>query len=183
MRQSRVNPDHKREGHPRVHGIFLNSYGFSAGFVNASFGDSSPNSSICTTNITRVLGFGKAFWDQVSDPTEDNLYKAPISVENVLASAHPITFSCYHSVGEFGVTGDVYVSTLKSAQKIGFNVVEKAALIYDTIFFLTLHHEKAVNLGEMNDDEQADWWFKLGIYYGTCIFLIFYTEAEVDPEN
>ena len=151
--------------------------------MNASFGDSSPNSSICTTNITRLLGFGSAFWNQVSDPTEENLYKATGSVENVLASAHPITFSCYHSVDEFSVTGDLYVDTISSAQKVGYNLVEKAALIYDTIFFLALHHQKAVLLSEMNEDDQADWWFKLGIYYGTVVFLIFYTPSEVDPEN
>lgn len=35
----------------------------------------------------------------------------------------------------------------------------------------------------MNEDDQADWWFKLGIYYGTVVFLIFYTPIEVNPEN
>ena len=86
-------------------------------------------------------------------------------------------------MGEFSETGDLYVDTISSAQKVGYNLVEKAALIYDTIFFLSLHHQKGVYLAEMNEDDQADWWFKLGIYYGTVVFLIFYTPSDVDPEN
>ena len=61
-----------------------------------------------------MLGFGTAFWNQVSNATEENLYKAAVSVENVFASAHPITFSCYHSWGEFSETGDLYVNTISS---------------------------------------------------------------------
>ena len=112
MRRSSVNPMLKSSGHPRVGGFFSNTFGFSSGFVNASFGDASPNSSICSTNITRVISFGTSLWDQLSDPTEENLYEATNSVENVLASAHPITFSCYHSVTEFGKTSDYYLETL-----------------------------------------------------------------------
>ena len=111
LRSSSVNPMLK-EGHPRVGGFFSNTFGFSSGFVNASFGDASPNSSICSTNITRVLSFGTSLLEQLSDPTEENLYEATNSVENVLASAHPITFSCYHSVSEFGKTTDYYMETL-----------------------------------------------------------------------
>ena len=123
-------------GHPRVGGFVMNSYGLFAGFIDASFGDASPNSSICTTNITRVISYGIAFWVQITDPTEENLYKASISVENVLASVHPITFSCYYSVYEFGTTGDYYMETIVDFQKISFNLVEKLGQIYDTIFFL-----------------------------------------------
>ena len=101
VRQSRVNPMLESR-HPRVGGFFSNTFALSSGFVNASFGDASPNSSICSTNITRVISFGTSLWEQLSDPTQDNLYEATNSVENVLASAHPITFSCYHSISEFG---------------------------------------------------------------------------------
>ena len=113
LRQSRVNPM-LESSHPRVGGFFSNTFGFSSGFVNASFGDASPNSSICSTNITRVISFGTSLWGQLSDPTKENLYEATNSVENVLASAHPITFSCYHSVSEFGKTTDYYMETLSN---------------------------------------------------------------------
>ena len=98
MRRSCVNPMLKSSGHPRVGGFFTNSFGFSSGFMNASFGDASPNSTICSTNITRAINFGIDFWDQITEPTVENLNNATNSVENVLASVHPITFSCYHSV-------------------------------------------------------------------------------------
>ena len=36
-------------------------------------------------------------------------------------------------------------------------------------------------LAEMTSAEAANWWFKLGIYYGTTAYLLFYTPEEVDP--
>ena len=33
----------------------------------------------------------------------------------------------------------------------------------------------------MTDSEATNWWFKLGIYYGTTVFLVFYTPEEMDP--
>ncbi len=46
LRQSHVNGNNMRHG-PVVGGFVTNVYGFSTGFVNASFGDASPNSAIC----------------------------------------------------------------------------------------------------------------------------------------
>lgn len=70
--------------------------------MNASFGDASPNAKICETNITRALSFGHVFMDQVRNATEEELAKASTSAENVLASVHPITYSCYQTIFEFG---------------------------------------------------------------------------------
>ena len=33
----------------------------------------------------------------------------------------------------------------------------------------------------MTEAEVANWWFKLGIYYGTTIFLVFYTPDDIEP--
>ena len=33
----------------------------------------------------------------------------------------------------------------------------------------------------MSEAEQAEWWFKLGIYYGTATFLVFYTDEDIEP--
>ena len=30
----------------------------------------------------------------------------------------------------------------------------------------------------MTDAEVSNWWFKLGIYYGTTVFLVFYTPDD-----
>ena len=33
----------------------------------------------------------------------------------------------------------------------------------------------------MTEAEQADWWWSLGMYYGTVVFLVFYTPEEITP--
>lgn len=33
----------------------------------------------------------------------------------------------------------------------------------------------------MSDTDAANWWFKLGIYYGTTVFLVFYTPETIEP--
>ena len=52
-----------QKSRPRVGGFFGNAYGFSSGFVNASFGNASPNSVICETNITRIINYGAEFYN------------------------------------------------------------------------------------------------------------------------
>ena len=36
-------------------------------------------------------------------------------------------------------------------------------------------------MADESESEVANWWFKLGIYYGTTTFLMFYTPEEHDP--
>lgn len=60
LRSSRVN---RKEVSPKVAGLFGNSFAFVNGFVNASFGDASPNARICETNITRIIKYGFDFKD------------------------------------------------------------------------------------------------------------------------
>jgi hypothetical protein len=42
-------------GSPRVAGTWDDMYGFSAGLMQSSFGDASPNSTVCATNLTRIV--------------------------------------------------------------------------------------------------------------------------------
>lgn len=93
--------DGRRES-PRVQGFFGNSFALVNGFVNASFGDASPNAKICETNITRIISYSIAFRNQVKEGEEDDLANAAVSAENVLGAIHPIAFSCYTSIDEFG---------------------------------------------------------------------------------
>jgi len=62
LRSSKVN---SRKLSPHVQGFFGSFFGsgfsFVNGFVNASFGDASPNAKICETNITRMISYGLAF--------------------------------------------------------------------------------------------------------------------------
>ena len=60
-------------------------------------------------------------------------------------------------------------------------MVHKAGKIYDTIFYLRKHQNDNKDLDDMTQAEQADWWWSLGMYYGTVVFLVFYTPNEVEP--
>ena len=79
--------------------------------MNASFGDASPNAKICQTNLTRLVDFSQSFVSDVKNASEPALADAAISAENILASVHPITFSCYESLFEYGDTADYYMET------------------------------------------------------------------------
>ena len=107
--------------------------------MNASFGDASPNAKICETNITRIISYGLALKAQVLNATEEALADAAVSAENVLAAVHPITYSCYMSVGEFGATGDYYMDTFSDFNKVSYNLIHQLGKIYDTIYYLTKH--------------------------------------------
>jgi len=36
-------------------------------------------------------------------------------------------------------------------------------------------------MGDMTEGEVSNWWFKLGIYYGTTVFLVLYTPDDFQP--
>lgn len=107
-----------------------------------------------------------------------------ISAEDVLASVHPIAFSCYYSVHEFGDAADYYFLTLQDFSLLSYNVIHEGGKLYDTIFFLRKHHKAYDDLKVTGSEEEIeDWWYKLGIYYGTATFLIFYSPPTVSPFN
>ena len=139
VKQSTINGESSMRHGPVVGGFITNVYGFSTGFVNASFGDASPNSAICQTNITRIIGHSRSFLKEIRNGTEPALAEAVVSFEEVLESVHPITFSCYESVFEFGNTADYYMETLSNFSKVSYNLIHKLGDIYDTIFYLTRH--------------------------------------------
>lgn len=156
-------------------GFFGSSLSFLNGFVNASFGDASPNAKICESNITRLIKFAVDFDHQVSNATEEALGEAAVSAENVLAAIHPITFSCYHSLFEFGETADYYSASFSDFNKVSYNLIHKLGKIYDTVYYLTKHQQSYPELVDMTRAEVGQWWFETGLYYGTTVFLVFYT--------
>ena len=180
QRQSSVNA-HKVES-PRVRGIWGSSMGFTSGFMNASLGNASPQSVVCQTNISLAINSSIEFWDRVTYASEASLTDAAVKFEDILKTVHPIFYSCYHSGEEFGEAFDYYLLTLENFSLLLYNLVHHSGEIYDTIFFLIEHHKAYDLLSDTGTEEQIDdWWFKLGIYYGTAIFLIFYTPPSVDP--
>lgn len=73
------------------------------------------------------------------------------------------------------------MDTFSDFSKVTYNLIHKLGAIYDTVFYLTRHQEKYGDLDELTEAEQMNWFFKLGIYYGTATFLVFYTPTEIDP--
>lgn len=72
-RTSRINAAHKDDDlnvllssvlveSPRVRGLFGSALGFTAGYMNASLGNASPNSGICQTNLTRIVTSSENFY-------------------------------------------------------------------------------------------------------------------------
>ena len=52
------------------------------------------------------------FYDLVVEASSESLKGAVVSATEVMASVHPIAFSCYYSVSEFGDATDYYLLTI-----------------------------------------------------------------------
>lgn len=105
-----------------------------------------------------------------------------------------------------------YYETMADGLQLLYNIIHKLGNIYDCVYFLVQHHKEApfddkpidgetievilddsgdgedgtvseVDAFEFYEDEKEDWWFKLGIYYGTLINLFFYTPEDYVPYN
>ena len=65
-----------------------------------------------------------------------------------------------------------------------YNLIHNVGYLYDAVYFLVLHHAKESELEGMTVFEKNNWFYKLGIYYGTLIYRLFYTETastKLDP--
>lgn len=130
----------------------------------------------------------------------------------MLGSLYPITFSCYHSLFEYVEVAETYGDTLTDGLQLLYNLIHKLSLIYDDIYFLTIHHrntpfkkdsedaegeeveavvvdpnlseeelaELALQAEEEYQEAKEEWWFKLGIYYGTLVYLVLYPDDNYD---
>ena len=58
---------------PRVRGLFGSALGFTAGYMNASLGNASPNAGICQTNLTRIVESAEDLHTNVKDASEPAL--------------------------------------------------------------------------------------------------------------
>lgn len=62
-----------------------------------------------------------------------------------------------------------------------YNLLHHSGVIYDTIFYLRKHQATSGELAKMDGEAERNWWFKLGIYYGTLTRMILYTGEEPVP--
>lgn len=88
--------------HPRVfagnstNSTFLeDAIGFSAGFLNTTFGSAAPNATVCISNATRVVEYSLEFGKHISKVSNDSWLLASNDFQMIVESIHPIFFSCY----------------------------------------------------------------------------------------
>lgn len=90
---------------------------------------------------------------------------------------HPIFFSCYKSAFEFYSTILLYGLTFMDWRNLVYNLIHNLGYIYDSIYYLVVHHIKGDSLKMMEPHDREIWWFKLGIYYGNIIYHILYSNV------
>ena len=148
------------------------------------------------------------FIDELRLATNESLNASAESFQNILSTFYPITYSCYHSLFEYIDAAETYGDTIADGLQLLYNIIHKLGNIYDCIWFLVKHHKNspfptnpALNetLPEITEDSleedrkliddlvaeyedaKEDWWFKLGIYYGTLLYLLFYVPDDYVP--
>ena len=107
----------------------------------ASFGDSSPNASVCSENLTRMINSTVNFVDELREASNETLNRSAESFGNMLGSIHPIIFSCYQSLFEYGEVALIYGETIVDGLQLVYNIIHHLGGIYDTIFYLVKWHK------------------------------------------
>jgi len=186
-RKSSLNQGVRQRGlveshhHPHVDAWYDDTYGFLAGFLNVTYGDASPNASICMSNVTRVVSVSLDFYNHIKVISNDSWLNASYDFQMIFETVHPIFFSCYRSGYEFYEATLDYVATFLDWRNLVYNLIHNIGFLYDGIYYLVVHHMKLPEVLEVyTERERASWFFKLGIYYGTLIFRIFYTDPNAD---
>ena len=108
--------------------------------MQSSFGDASPNSSVCITNVTRIVEKSVQFIDELRTATNESLNSSAESFGAILGSLHPITYSCYHAVFEYGDVAVLYGEAIMDGLQLLYNIIHKLGNLYDCIYFLVKHH-------------------------------------------
>ena len=102
--------------------------------------------------------------------------KSSNEVENLLSTAYPLTFGCYHSVDEVRTVSTSYIDTFEDVHSVTYNIVHKLGPLYDAVYYTILWHNKSDEV-----DSRSHYYFRLGLYYGTIIKLLLWTPHEIAP--
>ena len=99
----------------------------------------------------------------------------------MLKSIDPIVFSCYYTVFEYLIAGNIYMETAKDYKKVIYNLAHNLGSIYDHTweFGIRLYNYE-------NEWDSEEFWKRMGIIFGTNFQSTFEDPAnyyEFDPEN
>ena len=178
--KSSLNSGHAMS-HPMVQGWTDDAYGFTAGFFNVTFGSESPNSTVCVSNITRLIEVSISFGNHIRVISNESWLNASYDFQQIFETIHPIFFSCYKTGYEYFEILLNYVETFKDWKNLVYNLIHNIGQLYDATYFLILHYgiqKDKEGFSELTLEERREWYFKLGIYYGTLIFRMLYTDPN-----
>ena len=179
-RKSNVNTA-LSHSHPVVQAWTDDTYGFTAGFLNVTFGSESPNSSVCVSNLTRLVEVSISFGNHISVVSNESWLNASYDFQQIFETIHPIFFSCYKTGYEYYTILLNYVETFKDWKNLVYNLIHNIGQLYDATYFMILHYQIQADkevFSALTLEERREWYFKLGIYYGTLLFRIFYTDPN-----
>ena len=93
--------------------VLTNSFYFGKGFLSTAFGDLSPNSTVCSGNITALINNTMDLKNGIFETENTTVMgESAVEFESVLATVHPITFHCYYAGIEYQQTWDSYMENL-----------------------------------------------------------------------
>ena len=141
-----------------------------------TFGSAAPNATVCISNITKVVDVSLEFGKHISNYSNSSWLQASSDFQEIFETIHPIFYSCYRSAFEFYNVALFYGETFTDWHNIVYNLIHNIGFLYDSIYFLVIHHiDGAEELEELPEGEQSNWWYKLGIYYGNILYRLLYT--------
>ncbi len=178
LKQSFDYPDENDEPRPEIPGnVITNAFYFARGFIDAAFQDTSPNSTICEGNLTAAYHTAFALKHDFFE-TQDAQVVAQNAVEfeSLLATAYPITFSCYYAGAEISSTVETYAGNFGNRENMLYNTVRKLGYMYDAVYYFREHLKQNRSLID-SKREMANYWYKTGGYVGLISYIVLYTPA------
>jgi len=141
-------------------------------FMDASIGTSSPNSTLCTNNITALIDLGRLIDIQFNAYIYD---EAVVTIRQMLQKVDPITFSCYYTLFEFWEILLDYVGTVQDPIKIAYNLIYHMPFLFDDAVELVNRFQ--------NPTEDIQHYKRLGFLFGDLINRVFFKPTDYEPYN
>jgi hypothetical protein len=101
------------------------------------FVNSSTNFTICDGNVTVVKDVSidlKNQWGNLTNLT--NLTNAFNDISALMATAYPLTFSCYYGATEAKQTADIYLVSVESPKNLLLNSLSNMGVLYNSFYYL-----------------------------------------------
>lgn len=139
----------------------------------ASFVNQSLNFTICDGNVTVVRESFDSFrgqWGNITNIT--NMTTALNAVADIMATAYPLTYSCYYGGTEAESILNGYISTASAPRQLLYNLFAEMGPFYDTIYYLNEWRQQD-KVDIQTSEEMAAYWYRIGAYFGILTAIVF----------